>query len=38
MLVGFAGVIVGSLLTPAPGADVQGLVDQVRYPNLKGGR
>jgi len=34
--VGFLGVIVGSLLTPAPGKEVQELVDHVRYPNLEG--
>jgi cation/acetate symporter len=33
---GFLGVIVGSLLTPAPSRDVQELVDHVRYPNLAG--
>ena len=34
--VGFLGVIIGSLLTPAPGKEVQELVDHVRYPNLEG--
>ncbi|HEV7929064.1 MAG TPA: cation acetate symporter, partial [Nitrosospira sp.] len=34
---GFAGVIIGSLLTPAPARDIQELVDHVRYPNLEGG-
>ncbi|HET7832210.1 MAG TPA: sodium:solute symporter family protein [Gallionella sp.] len=31
---GFAGVIIGSLLSPAPPREVQELVDHVRYPNL----
>ncbi|HEY5764113.1 MAG TPA: sodium:solute symporter family protein [Rhodocyclaceae bacterium] len=31
---GFLGVLVGSLLTPAPSREVQELVDHVRYPNL----
>ncbi|HWS11842.1 MAG TPA: sodium:solute symporter family protein [Rhodocyclaceae bacterium] len=31
---GFIGVIVGSLLSPAPAKDIQELVDHVRYPNL----
>jgi cation/acetate symporter len=34
--VGFLGVIIGSLLTPAPSQEVQELVDHVRYPNLEG--
>jgi len=34
MPVGFAGVIIGSLLTAKPGKDIQDMVDQVRYPNL----
>ncbi len=34
--VGFLGVIIGSLLTPAPSREVQELVDHVRYPNLEG--
>jgi cation/acetate symporter len=34
MLVGFIGVIAGSLLTAAPGKEIQDLVDHVRYPNL----
>ncbi|MEO8331514.1 MAG: VC_2705 family sodium/solute symporter [Gallionella sp.] len=34
--VGFAGVIIGSLLTAAPSLEVQNLVDHVRYPNLEG--
>jgi cation/acetate symporter len=36
MPVGFAGVIIGSLLTAAPDKEVQELVDHVRYPNLEG--
>jgi cation/acetate symporter len=31
---GFIGVILGSLISPAPARDVQELVDHVRYPNL----
>lgn len=34
--VGFAGVIIGSLLTAAPSSEVQELVSNVRYPNLEG--
>jgi cation/acetate symporter len=34
--VGFIGVIVGSLISPAPSKEVQELVDHVRYPNLVG--
>ena len=33
--VGFAGVIIGSLLTAAPDKEIQELVDHVRYPNLE---
>jgi cation/acetate symporter len=33
---GFLGVIVGSLISPAPSKEVQELVDHVRYPNLSG--
>jgi cation/acetate symporter len=33
---GFIGVIVGSVISPAPNRQVQDLVDHVRYPNLKG--
>ncbi len=36
MPVGFAGVIIGSLLTAAPSKEIQELVDHVRYPNLEG--
>jgi len=34
--VGFIGVILGSLLTPAPSREIQDLVDHVRYPNIAG--
>jgi cation/acetate symporter len=34
--VGFIGVIIGSLISPAPSKEVQELVDHVRYPNLEG--
>ena len=34
--VGFLGVIIGSLITPAPSKEIQELVDHVRYPNLEG--
>jgi cation/acetate symporter len=33
---GFLGVIIGSLVSPAPSKEVQDLVDHVRYPNLEG--
>ena len=33
---GFIGLIVGSLISPAPSKEVQELVDHVRYPNLEG--
>jgi cation/acetate symporter len=33
--VGIIGVVVGSLIGPAPGKEVQELVDHVRYPNLE---
>ncbi len=33
---GFAVIIIVSLLTPAPSRDVQELVDHVRYPHLRG--
>ncbi len=33
---GIIGVIVGSLISPAPSKEVQELVDHVRYPNLEG--
>ncbi|CAG0124885.1 Cation/acetate symporter ActP [Rhodocyclaceae bacterium] len=32
---GIIGVIVGSLISPAPSKEVQDLVDHVRYPNLE---
>ncbi len=32
---GFIGVIVGSLISPAPSKEIQELVDHVRYPNLE---
>ncbi len=34
---GFIGIIVGSLMTPAPSREVQELVDHVRYPNIEDG-
>lgn len=34
--VGFAVIVIVSLITPAPDRDVQELVEHVRYPNLKG--
>ncbi len=34
--IGFLGVIIGSLISPAPAKEVQELVDHVRYPNLEG--
>jgi cation/acetate symporter len=34
--VGFLGVIIGSMISPAPSKEVQELVDHVRYPNLEG--
>jgi cation/acetate symporter len=33
---GFASIILVSLLTPAPRKDIQELVDHVRYPTLRG--
>ncbi len=33
---GFLGVIIGSLISPAPSKEVQDLVDHVRYPSLTG--
>ena len=35
MPVGFAVIIIVSLLTPAPKQETQELVEHVRYPNLK---
>jgi cation/acetate symporter len=34
--VGFIGVILGSMLTPAPSKEIQELVDHVRYPSIAG--
>ena len=34
---GFAGVVIGSLLTPAAPREIQELVDHVRYPDIEGG-
>ncbi|MBM4181658.1 MAG: VC_2705 family sodium/solute symporter [Betaproteobacteria bacterium] len=36
MPAGFLGVIIGSLLSPAPSKEIQELVDHVRYPSLEG--
>jgi cation/acetate symporter len=33
---GFIGVIIGSLISPAPAREIQELVDHVRYPSLTG--
>jgi len=33
---GFAVIIIVSLLTPAPDKETQALVDHVRYPSIKG--
>ncbi len=33
---GFLGIIIGSLISPAPSKDIQELVDHVRYPSLEG--
>jgi cation/acetate symporter len=33
---GFIGVIIGSLISPAPAKEIQELVDHVRYPSLTG--
>jgi cation/acetate symporter len=33
--VGFAVIIIVSLITPAPNREMQQLVEHVRYPNLK---
>jgi cation/acetate symporter len=33
---GFIGIVIGSLISPAPSKDIQELVDHVRYPNLEG--
>ncbi len=34
--VGIIGLIIGSLISPAPNKEIQELVDHVRYPNLEG--
>jgi cation/acetate symporter len=34
--IGFLGVIIGSLISPAPSKEIQELVDHVRYPSLEG--
>jgi cation/acetate symporter len=33
---GFLGIIIGSLISPAPSKEIQELVDHVRYPSLEG--
>ena len=33
---GFIGIIVGSLISPAPNKEIQDMVDHVRYPSLDG--
>jgi cation/acetate symporter len=33
---GFLGIIIGSLISPAPNKEIQELVDHVRYPSLDG--
>jgi cation/acetate symporter len=33
---GFLGIIIGSLISPAPSKEIQELVDHVRYPSLDG--
>jgi len=33
---GFLGIIIGSLISPAPNKEIQDLVDHVRYPSLEG--
>jgi cation/acetate symporter len=33
---GFLGLIIGSLISPAPNKEIQELVDHVRYPSLEG--
>ena len=35
---GFIGIIIGSLISPAPSKEVQELVDHVRYPSLEGSK
>jgi cation/acetate symporter len=36
LVAGFLGVIIGSMLSPAPSKEIQELVDHVRYPSLEG--
>jgi len=36
--IGFAVIIIVSLLTPAPKAEIQALVEHVRYPNVQAGK
>ena len=36
MPLGFAVIIIVSLLTPAPDKETQALVEHVRYPHLRG--
>ena len=36
MPAGFLGVIIGSLISPAPNKEIQDLVDHCRYPSLEG--
>ena len=33
---GFLGIIIGSLISPAPNKEIQDMVDNVRYPSLDG--
>ena len=33
--IGFAVIILVSLITPAPSAKIQALIEHVRYPNIK---
>ena len=35
MPVGFAGIVIGSLLTAAPNKEIQEMIDHIRYPNFK---
>ena len=36
--IGFAVIVIVSLLTPAPKAEIQALVEHVRYPNVQAGK
>ena len=38
VILGFAVIIIVSLLTPAPKREIQELIEHVRYPNLKPAR